>query len=345
MNAYAHTDHAQVISETKATATGAFLCMEADRAAVRVTGRDTLDLLNRLTTMKVDDLSVGSVRETLLTNEKGRVIDAALVAVPGADTPSGDTSGGDTSGADVLLLLSPGMAEEVIAWLEKYTIMEDCVYEDISASLTQFSIYNIGAGAPGDVIPVPVAGSAAVFPLGESTVRVLHHRSVTGAGLRLLCAPEDARAVREYLVDHARIPLVGPEAFTLWRIDRLLPAVGHELSALTNPLEAGAAAAVDFEKGCYIGQEVIARLDSYDKVQRRPCRIRRTSFTDEYPLPGSVLYAGEKNAGFVTTLASDPRTGNDIGIALVRHAFAGGGTELSLRSGGDARPFTVENTA
>jgi folate-binding protein YgfZ len=189
---------------------------------------------------------------------------------------------------------------------------------------------------------MPAEGRSVVLPLGETTVRVLRHRSVTGAGLRLLCAPEDVSAVREYLSDRAGIPLVGAAAFALWRIDRLLPAVGHELSALANPLEAGAAAAVDFEKGCYIGQEVIARLDSYDKVQRVPRRIRRDPEAEQFPNPGSVLYADGKNAGFVTTLIHDPREGAERGIALVRHAFAAPGTQLSLQPDGDARPFSVE---
>jgi len=327
MSAQANIDHTQVISEAKATASGAFLCMEADRGAVRITGSDTLDLLNRLTTMKVDTLSAGEVRETLLTNEKGRVIDAALVAV---------------REDDVLLLLSPGRAGEVIAWLEKYTIMEDCVYEDISASVAQCSVYNTGEILSGDTLSMPSEGRSAVMPLGETTVRVLHHASVTGAGLRVLCASDDVSAVREYLSDHVGIPLVGAAAFALWRIDRLLPAVGHELSGLANPLEAGAAAAVDFEKGCYIGQEVIARLDSYDKVQRLPRRIRRSPDAQEFPEPGSVLYAEGKNAGFVTTLIYDPREGAERGIALVRHAFAAAGTRLSLQPDGDAQPFAVE---
>lgn len=330
MNGHAHIDHAQVIREVKATASGAFLCMEADRGCVRVIGRDTLDLLNRLTTMKVDTLTPGAVRETLLTNEKGRVIDAALVAV---------------RDEDVLLLCSPGKAEEIITWLEKYTIMEDCVYEDISRTVAQCSLYQIDAGGIPENVTVPEAGTSILLPLGETTVRVLHHRSVTGAGLRVLCAAEDAVAVCEYLVEHAHLPLVGPEAFTLWRIDTLVPAVGHELSGLANPLEAGAAGAVDFEKGCYIGQEVIARLDSYDKVQRAPRRIRRAAGSDRFPEPGTVLHAGGKNAGFLTTLMHDPRTGEERGIALIRHAFAAPGTELTMQPDGDTRPFAVEAEA
>ncbi len=327
MNLHTRPEDARVLSEVKATGSGAFLCMETDRAAARITGKDTLDLLNRLTTMKVDTLEPGQVRETLLTNEKGRVIDAALVLV---------------REEDVLLLLSPGKAAEVITWLEKYTIMEDCVYEDISASVGQCSVYQVTADLRLGSAAVPEAGRSAVVTMGETTVRVAHHRSVTGAGLRLLFTAEDTAAVRDFLTGAAGLPVVGAEAATLWRIDRLLPSAGHELSLLANPLEAGAAEAVDFEKGCYIGQEVIARLDSYDKVQRRPCRIRWDSGKDPAAEPGSTLFAGGKNAGFLTTAAFDPRIGAYRGIALLRHAYAAPGTPLFFDAEGGQPDMFVE---
>jgi folate-binding protein YgfZ len=309
-----HSDHERVMHEAEVSGSGTFFCMETERSVVRVRGRDTLDLLNRLTTMKVDTLQCGQLRETLITNEKGRALDAALVVV---------------REEDVLLLLSPRQGASTIDWLEKYTIMEDCVYEDVSGRYTQISIYQLPEQRPLGDAAQPAVGEWRNMSFEGRAFWALRHASVTGAGLRLLCEREDAEALRDFLIESCGFPLIGSEAHMLWRIDQLVPAVGHELSQISNPLEAGAAAAVDFEKGCYIGQEVIARLDSYDKVQREPRRIVWLDPAEAELEAGTLLLADGKNAGFVTTHAYDPRSSCWRGIALLRHAFSGPDVQLT----------------
>ncbi|MCB2205856.1 hypothetical protein KQI65_14015 [bacterium] len=330
-----HDTAVRIHDEVKATGSGAFLCKEHGRGAVRITGNDTLDLLHRLTTMPVGDLQAGQVRETLLTNEKGRVIDAALVVV---------------QGADVLLLLSEGRAKEVITWLEKYTIMEDCTYEDVSSSLLQYTVYQCGDADALGSVHLPAQGSHAEQSLGNTNMQFLHISSVSGGCIRILCDPASAADAERLLTDAERlltdamgIPVIGDTAFTLWRVDNLVPAVGHELSLLANPLESGAAQAVDFEKGCYIGQEVIARLDSYDKVQRKPCSIAYSGESDPAVSVGDTLYSDGKNAGFLTTFVLDPRSNTWRGIALLRHAFADGGNSLNSSAEGNGSTFIVES--
>lgn len=299
--------------------TGPFVREDRDHGIVLMSGADARDLLHRLSTMRIDNLHDGEVRETLLTTEKGRVIDALLVARTG----------------DLLrLYTSAGRAAEVRAWLEKYTIMEDCTYEDASAVNAQFSIHDISEAdgpLPGLALPglaLPDAGSVTTTTVGDVEVEILRHESVTGPGLRLVCAAPDAVVLRTVLLDTMKLPLVDDESFARWRVARLLPAVGFELGERTNPLEAGAERAVDFQKGCFIGQEVIARLDSYDKVQRHPRRLRFAAGA-EPPVPGSDLVKDGADAGFVTTVAFDPARQCFVGIGLVRNAFAEPGTMLA----------------
>jgi folate-binding protein YgfZ len=126
------------------------------------------------------------------------------------------------------------------------------------------------------------------------------------------------------------------------RVAQQIPVLGHELSELANPLEAGAAAGVDFEKGCYIGQEVIARLDSYNKVQRRLARL-----TWQIPAPGDIPTGGElrsdgKNAGFVTTHVYDPRSECFRGLGLIRIVFAEQGTSLQFDQDGHEYSLKVD---
>jgi folate-binding protein YgfZ len=307
--------YTEISSELKAAIAGAFLCNESDRGVIHMKGNDARDLLHRLSSARIDDLKVGQLRETLLTSEKGRVIDVLLAA----------------HGTDYLkLLTSSGRTLEVIAWLEKFTIMEDCEYENRSGSIAQFSIYNLSreGTSPFPDIELPEPGSFIAVRLFGINVEVLHHRSVTGAGIRILCRVEDAETLWLHLGKDAGLPFVGRHAHALWRVSQLLPAVGHELSDRANPLEAGAEAAVDFRKGCFIGQEVIARLDSYDKVQRHP---RRLLFASTVPIEiavGTELLHVDGNAGFVSTAVYDPIRERMVGIGLLRLAFESVGTKL-----------------
>lgn len=305
----------QILDQFHHATAGPFLRDEHGRGLLRMRGNDARDLLHRLSSARIDNLGDGELRETLLTTEKGRVIDALLVTVE---------EGG------LRLLTSPGRTPDVRAWLEKFTIMEDCTYEDASATVRQVSVFNL----PDDpsTIPfgfeLPPAGKAATVSIDGHAVDLLRHDSVSGPGLRLLVAAVDSDAVLRYLENSAGLSVIGDEAFALWRIERLLPAMGAEMGEHSNPLEAGAGQAVDFRKGCFIGQEVIARLDSYDKVQRHPCRLRFSGPGSDAVAHGAALTADGAVAGLVTTVAFHPGEKAMLGIGLVRNAHTAPGTLL-----------------
>ena len=88
----------------------------------------------------------------------------------------------------------------------------------------------------------------------------------------LLMGPDAAAGVWEHL-SASGIPPVGEEALEAVRLSYAVPAYGHELGEAYNPLEAGLIGSIDFAKGCYIGQEVIARLDTYQKIQKHLVRL------------------------------------------------------------------------
>jgi tRNA-modifying protein YgfZ len=303
--------------------TGPFAHVLNGRGVLRIDGNDTLDLINRLSSNKVDDLGEGQARETLFTNEKGRVIDAAVVLV-------------GRRGAR--LLLSPSMVDTVTQWLDKYTIMEDCSYTDVSAMYAQVSIYN--ADQAPDLVHGLEYGLVSRRDIGGVACDLLRLDSVQGDQLRLLCVASGLTQLLDALASSG-IPQVNDEAFTMWRISTLTPAVGHELSGLANPLESGAGKAVDFTKGCYIGQEVIARLDSYDKVQRTLCRLRWTQGGATAVPAGTALFREGRDAGFVTTHLYDAVGRQAWGLACVRIAFAQAGQVLELAGDEAARVLVL----
>ena len=86
------------------------------------------------------------------------------------------------------------------------------------------------------------------------------------------------------------IPRIGRAAYDAFRISRGIPAFGAEISNAFNPYEAGLAHAISFTKGCYIGQEVIARLDTYEKVQRELVGLMFEELQNEVQTGARVAY-------------------------------------------------------
>jgi folate-binding protein YgfZ len=154
------------------------------------------------------------------------------------------------------------------------------------------------------------------------------HRPLRGLpGFDLVLPPEAAPATWQQLTGTGITP-VGLEAYQAVRVRHAVPLYGHEMGDAYNPLEAGLIGSVDFHKGCYIGQEVIARLDTYQKVQKRLVMLR---FSAEAAVSeGASLERNDQAVGAVTSVTRVPTTGQLIGLGYVRTASAAVGTRLEL---------------
>ena len=178
----------------------------------------------------------------------------------------------------------------------------------------------------------PVADSALAEPPGAAEhdhragrlagrpVRLIR----TDIGVDVLCASEDTEAVAAELLASGATRIEETTAETL-RIERGRPRFGVEIDASTMPQEAGLhERAVSYTKGCYIGQETVARL--YWKG--RPNRHLRGLALSEPVSPGAALLLGDRPVGTLGSFASSPRFG-PIGLALVRRE-AEPGAHLTL---------------
>src|SRR5205085_1702728 len=113
------------------------------------------------------------------------------------------------------------------------------------------------------------------------------------------------------------VPSVAPEAYEAVRIEAGIPVMGHELDESTIPAEAGIVdLSVSFTKGCYTGQELVARIDS--RGGNVPRRLRGLILAGEAPA-GATLRADGKDVGVVTSVAVSPRLGT-VALAYVRRA-------------------------
>ncbi len=297
---------------------------------LKATGDDALDLLNRLSTNKVDHLQPGHWAPTVLTSDRGRIVDL-LCAVH--------------AGECVYLLTSPGQQQPVIEWLDKYTIMEDLAVTDLSESAAIIALAGDGAAAvlgldaeepsylPGRQYPAPavsIGGWDAIAvsrPLGELPCR-------------LLVAPGEAAPAIVAALAQAGAVEANAEEWENLRIHAGAPSFGNEMGEPYNPLEAGLIGAIDFTKGCYIGQEVIARLDSYHRVQKYLAVLRFSHGSEA--TAGASLYHQGRTAGTVTSLYRTP--GGELrGLGYVRTAAAAPGQTLELQTPASGTA-TVEDT-
>ena len=292
-------------------------------------GPDALDLLHRLTSNSVIDIPNGSARRTILTNEKGRIVDVFWVL--------------KRSDEELLLVTDSTDPSPVRDWIERFTIIEDAELTDASDFLKRW--YVVGPNAS-DAL-------SEAFPELDFTdcgLGALREMDVIDRGV-VLFLRTDAAGPESWLVIgaspaiseiNARFEKVEMEPatdllFNRIRIRNQIPIAGHDLTVDVNPLEAGLLHLIDFEKGCYIGQEVIARLDTYDKVQRSLVGFRQLGSvtSDETIEVGDNVLANDdaRRVGWVTSIARSPNPSDLIGLAYVRKAHSGLGEVLTTGRG------------
>lgn len=116
--------------------------------------------------------------------------------------------------------------------------------------------------------------------------------------------------------------VIDDDTYNLLRIEAGIPLAPSELNEKHNPLETTLVQAVSWTKGCYIGQEVIARLDTYDKVQRHLMGIEISAEIKSDTLPIALTNSDNEAIGEITSLAFSPSLEKSIGLAFIKSAFA-----------------------
>ena len=306
-----------VLSEYQAATTGAALHDVSYMGRLKATGADGLDLLNRLSTNKVVDLKPGQGAPTVLTTDRGRILDVIGVI---------------NLGDHILLTTSPGLQQPIIDWLDKYTIMEDLTIQDITEDTAMLAVLGPDSSAALEAATsLDVADLAPFHALSADIsgrpVSLISRPLGTLPGFSLVLSPEDAPQVWERLTALGTCPM-GIDAYEAVRVRYGVPVHGPEMGEPYNPLAAGLIGSIDFAKGCYIGQEVIARLDTYQKVQKRLVSLR---FSPEAtPSVGGDLRDDGKPVGTVTSAVRVPTTEETIGLGYVRTGSARVGARLEV---------------
>ncbi len=289
-----------------------------DRSAfgrLRITGADALDLLNRLSTNKLVDVQPGRGAATVLTTNKGRVIDLLIVA---------------NLGEELLVITGPGSQARVAEWIDTYTFGEDIAVEDATHSHAMLSVTGPHAAALlGDAASGLDPFDFAELELEGRRASVIRTDTLGIDGFDVVTPAEHAAAVWLALADRGAVPIGALAAETL-RVEQGVPGCGRELSEDYNPLEAGLLPFISFDKGCYIGQEVVVRLNTYRKVQKR---LMGVALDGEKPDADARLTADDRDVGFITSVVDSPALGRPLALAYVRTSHAEPGLTVQAHSG------------
>ena len=282
----------------------------SDCGRLWITGADALDLLNRLTTNQLETLPEGAARSTVLTNGDARVIDHLRLAA----VDSG-----------IWCLTSPGRTEAVTEWIDLYTFGEDITVEDRSAGTAHLTV--VGPLAADALASAGISVPSLDSVLSQGGAVVVASPFGVNPAYDVLLPLAEAEQAKGALSDTAQ--KVDAETFEAYRIAQGVPAYGAEFGAFNNPLEARLLGSISEDKGCYTGQEVIARLQTYRKVQRL-----LMSFTSDAPVaPGDALQTEDGSQAGVVTSACE-MGGSTLGLALVAAKHLIAGTSLRIAGGG-----------
>jgi folate-binding protein YgfZ len=304
-----------------AATTGVALLDRSHWGRIRLTGADRRKFLHNMTTADVNGLPDGGVLPAVLVTATARIVDyVMLLAREG----------------ELLMLASPERGGIIPGWLGRFIFFNDNVQvEDDTPATAMFTLIGPQSHALLATLGVQLAedvrdrwqqvvlADAAVFVVPSVELGVPAYNLIVAAhGEALWQRLRQAGAT-------FGLALMGETAWEQLRIQQGLPRADRELTEEHNPLEAGLWHAVSFAKGCYIGQEIIARLDTYQKIKQRLMAVH----LDEIVEVGTGLVVDGDEVGTLTSVT--PTEAGALGLAFVRNkaATVGQPVQLGTRTG------------
>ena len=272
---------------------GAALVDRSESGKLALTGPQAKAFLNGQVSNEIEALEPGTGCYAALLTPKGKML---------ADLRVLDT------GDELLLLCERSALQALFDALRRFNVGFDA--ELHKRTLERGLLSLIGPKAPlGGLSPDSREHDNVADEIGGAPVRLVR----TDVGLDVICDSEDTERVKAALIDAGAIE-IDEAAADILRVERGRPRYGVDLDDSVIPQEAGLNdRAVSFTKGCYVGQETVARLHWRGKPNRHLRGLR----LGEQVQPGTELRLGEREVGRITSIASSPRFG-DVGLALVR---------------------------
>ena len=279
------------------------------RGRILAMGEDRKRLLHAMTTNHIEQLAPGQGAYAFFLTAQGRIIADAIVLC---------------REQDLLLLLEGETREALYQHLDRYIIADDVTLRDASAELSEAGIE--GPGAREWLQSQGAEAPEEPYHWKDWNGALVVRASVTGgAGYRVIAPAAQCETLL------AALPQADSEALEAVRLEHGQPRYGADITNKHLVHETGLLHAVSFNKGCYLGQEIVERVRSRGQVNRLLAALR--IHLNTAPAAGSEIMAGEKAAGEITSAAWSPAEGCVRALGYVRAEALRGGSELTVSGG------------
>jgi len=283
---------------------------------IKVSDNDRLRFLHNQSTNDFESLKPGQGCDTVFVTSTARTIDLASAYV--------------TDDA-VLLVVSPSRREYLMQWLDKYIFFADKVQlTDLTDETLTFSIIGSQSDAvveklgASEIIGKPLGSHLPIPNLEAEKENIIAVGSgLASPGYTLILKANQKEEIWQKIIEAGAIEINDND----WEMLRILqgrPQPESELTDDYNPLEVGLWQTVSFEKGCYIGQETIARLNTYKGVKQNLWGIRLNAAAEA----GMVITVGDDKVGKLTSCTQD--SDNYFGLGYIRTKAGGVGLKVKV---------------
>lgn len=290
------------------------------RAQVALAGADRAPLLHKFLTQDVVGKQPGEGSEGFLCNVQGRIVGYVYFFV---------------EDDRIVLDTSAGEATPLMNHLDRYIIREDVTLHDLSTERQEWLVAGKEAGGLlmrlTGTAPPQAMYSHLTASIAEHEVQ-LRRVPFGGADSYFVTAPAVAAEAIAAALAEAGAVACDAEVVEALRIESATPLYGIDITVDNLPQEVDRdAQAIHFRKGCYLGQETVARIDALGHVNKK---LRLVKFAQQQEIPAQLeLSVGEKVVGRVTSSAWSPRHQAPLALAYIRREHLAAGTQFSSAAG------------
>ncbi len=328
INGFQAVDHYGTVEAEHRALTGACAFLDLSyRSRLVLLGADRRKLLNGQVTNNIKDLQPGTGCYAALVNAKARMLaDLHVHALA----------------EELLLDLEPGLAAPTAERLEKFIVADDVQVVDAAPHYGLLSLQGPRAQRAAEALGIfPSAPEVAYQSVTakDPTLGTLYLMNLARGGAQgfdVYVPVASLESVAGLMLAAAREQgggAAGWSAMEVARVESGTPRYGVDMDETTLPPEAGLGdRAINYTKGCYSGQEVIARIRTYGQVSKALRGLVISDWADGFPPRKTKLFKDGKEVGFVTSAVRSPRRGETIALGYVRKECNGPGVALTVGS-------------
>jgi tRNA-modifying protein YgfZ len=267
--------------------------------ALRVTGTDRLDFVHGQLSNQVKQLQPNTFSENLLLNHKGHAL-AQMRVFRRED--------------DLFLALEGNASEFVERELRAHIIFDQVELQNLSGTITSFTLQGKEAAKVLESLGLPTGNTFTQVPFANAKLLIHAAKRTVAGGFDVHVLSKDAEALLQRLLESGAT-LAGEQALEMSRVEAGIPYAETEAGEGVLPQEAGLEPCVSYTKGCYLGQEIMARIEARGNLRRSLKKVRLEALPT---LEERDIRLGDKVVGRLGKVVEHPNLGV-IALAVLRN--------------------------